>query len=96
MKTVSVSELKAHLSRYLREVRRGSEVQIHDRGVPIARLGPLPRAAEGPGEAERQRLIAAGIIRPGSGHADNVLETEPLELPTSLLDALDEDREDRF
>jgi len=96
MKTVSVSELKAHLSRYLREVRRGGEVQILDRGVPIARLGPLPPAAKGSGEAERQRLIQAGILRAGTGRADAVLDAEPLDLPTSLLDALAEDREDRF
>ena len=38
MKTASVTELKANLSSYLRMVRRGSEVQILERGVPIARL----------------------------------------------------------
>lgn len=47
MKTVSVSDLKAHLSRYLRMVRRGSEVQVSDRGVPIARLVGLREASTG-------------------------------------------------
>ncbi len=40
MTTVSISDLKANLSRYLREVRRGGEVQVLDRGAPIARLVP--------------------------------------------------------
>lgn len=36
MTTVSISELKANLSRYVREVRRGGEVQVLDRGKPVA------------------------------------------------------------
>ncbi|HEY7514112.1 MAG TPA: type II toxin-antitoxin system prevent-host-death family antitoxin, partial [Vicinamibacteria bacterium] len=44
MTRVSVTDLKAHLSRYLREVRRGGEVQILERGVPVARLTALPAA----------------------------------------------------
>ncbi|MDD9980998.1 MAG: type II toxin-antitoxin system prevent-host-death family antitoxin [Gammaproteobacteria bacterium] len=36
MTTASVSDLKANLSRYLREVRRGGEVQILDRGAPVS------------------------------------------------------------
>ena len=96
MKTVSVSELKTHLSRYLREVRRGGEVQILDRGVPVARLTSLPPSGEGHDEDHRERLIRAGILRPGSGSALEALDAEPLVLPTSLLDALAEEREDRF
>jgi antitoxin (DNA-binding transcriptional repressor) of toxin-antitoxin stability system len=52
MKTVSVSELKAQLSRYPRMVRCGSEVQILDRGVPIARLV----AISDPASADSERL----------------------------------------
>lgn len=35
---VGVAELKAKLSEYLRAVRRGVEVTIHDRDEPVARL----------------------------------------------------------
>lgn len=96
MKTVSVSELKAHLSRYLREVRRGGELQILDRGVPVARLTGLAPSPGRHDEDHRQRLIQAGILRPGSGSALRVLDTEPLELPLPLSDALADEREDRF
>jgi prevent-host-death family protein len=96
MKTVSVSELKTHLSRYLRAVSRGSEVQILDRGEPVARLVRIDAAAAGSDESRRSRLIRAGILRAGSGDASRVLETRPLELRTSLLEALREEREDRL
>lgn len=58
MTRVGVAELKASLSRYLREVRRGGSVTVLDRGTPIARLVPvqapgkiriIPPADPGPG-----------------------------------------------
>lgn len=92
VQTASVSELKANLSRYLREVRRGGEVQVLDRGAPVARL--VPPAAD-PGR-ERERLVAGGVLRPGRGNAAALLENPPVALPVSLLRALDEDRTDRL
>jgi prevent-host-death family protein len=55
---VPVAELKARLSEYLRRVRRGDEVVITERGIPIARLSPL-RAGEG-----MDALVSAGLVRP--------------------------------
>lgn len=95
MKTVSVSDLKASLSRYLREVRRGGEVQILRRGVPVARLTAIsPQAKDEDGR--RERLIRAGVIRPGRGNAQTLLTTPLLKLPASILGALDEERDDRL
>jgi prevent-host-death family protein len=100
VKTVSVSELKANLSRYLDMVRRGSEVQVLERGVPIARLVGLEagRAKGKKEESERlERLERAGVVRRGTGDMRWVLEEKPLKLPgPGLLDALLADREDRF
>jgi prevent-host-death family protein len=96
MKTASVSELKAQLSRYLRMVRRGSEVQILERGVPIARLvgftgGPSPTA-----HARVARLVKAGILRRGSGDLSWLLTEPPVGAEgADLQGAVDEDREDR-
>jgi prevent-host-death family protein len=56
-KPVPVAELKARLSEYLRRVRRGDEVIISDRGVPIARLSPLGSAAG------FDALVSSGIAR---------------------------------
>ena len=89
--TVSVSELKANLSRYLREVRRGGELQVTDRGTPVARLVP---PAE-PEDEHLSRLIKSGVLRAGQGDAAAVLDEPPLQIPTSLTEALAEEREDR-
>lgn len=96
MTTASVSELKAHLSRYLREVRRGGEVQVLDRGMPVARLvGVGDNGSSAPCDAHRQRLIQAGVLRPGTADASTVLGQQPLVLPVDLRRAVDEDRDER-
>ena len=92
MSSVSVSDLKANLSRYLREVRRGGEIQVLDRGNPVARL--VPPAIVGDGH--RERLISAGVLRPGEGDSAAILQELPLELQASLSEALDQDRADRL
>lgn len=88
MPTASISELKANLSRYVREVRRGGEVQVLFRGRPVARLVP-PAAVH---DDDRQRLIAAGILRAGKGNAGAILDQAPLRVGTSVLDAVLEER----
>ena len=93
MTTASISELKANLSRYVNEVRRGGEVQILDRGTPVARLVP---ATAGNDPKALERLVSQGLIRPGRSDPAEVLKKPPLELPVSILDALLEDREDRL
>ena len=93
MTTVSISELKAHLSRYVREVRRGGEVQVLDRGTPVARL--VPPAAED-NQGVRERLIRQGLLRPGKAGAAAILDEPPLVLPVSVSEALAEDRDDRL
>jgi prevent-host-death family protein len=43
MSDVKVAELKAKLSSYLAEVRRGQTVIVYDRNTPIARLVPFDK-----------------------------------------------------
>ncbi|OGW59984.1 MAG: hypothetical protein A2V83_07700 [Nitrospirae bacterium RBG_16_64_22] len=45
MKNVRIANLKANLSRHLRDVRRGHPLVVMDRETPIARL--VPYAGEG-------------------------------------------------
>lgn len=69
---VSVTELRAHLSDWLDQVRAGGEVVITDRGIPVARLAALDSTdtlerltAEGViGKPAAQRPVAAGRPRP--------------------------------
>lgn len=91
--TVSISELKAHLSRYLRRVKRGGEVRIVERGVPIARITPIPSADRD--DSKRERLVRLGLLRPGSG-SWKPDDHPPAEVAGGILSALVDDREDRF
>ena len=68
MKTIKVTELKAHLSRYLRQASRGSRIVVTDRDEPIAQLGPLDREAV----QWRDRLAREGRLRPGSQRWDSL------------------------
>jgi prevent-host-death family protein len=43
MKRVKIAELKDQLSRHLRAVERGAEVEVTDRDRPIARIVPVGR-----------------------------------------------------
>jgi len=61
MKSVQIGELKNHLSAHLREVRKGEEIIVRDRNLPVAKIIPyVPESIE---EQERM-LIAQGKLRP--------------------------------
>ena len=61
MRTVNIANLKNNLSRYLQQVRRGEEILIRDRHLPIAKIVPLPMAGEF--DKELLALAAAGVAR---------------------------------
>jgi prevent-host-death family protein len=61
MRSASIADLKNRLSAYLNEVRRGEEILIRDRNLPIARIVPLSTA--GDHDAEETALAAAGKLR---------------------------------
>ena len=77
MKSVNVTELKAHLSKYLRLASRGTRIVVKDRDEPIAQLGPLP--ADAP--SWRTRLAQAGRLRRGS---QDWRQLEVSRLPASV------------
>jgi len=62
MKKVSISTLKAHLSRYVDAVKSGEEVIVTDRGRPVARLSGVDPAREPDGRAAL--LVREGRMRP--------------------------------
>jgi prevent-host-death family protein len=47
MKAVNTHEAKTQFSRLLRRVAAGEEITIANRGVPVARLVPVPREKSG-------------------------------------------------
>jgi prevent-host-death family protein len=44
MRAIGIRALRQHASRYLRDVQRGETIEVTDRGQPVARLVPVPRA----------------------------------------------------
>src|SRR3989442_12142510 len=68
MRQVGLRELKNHLSRYVRQVRAGHDIQVTDRGEVVAELLP-PRGRTG---AEAQRGLAdlarRGLVSLGARH----------------------------
>ena len=82
MKNVGVAELKAKLSEYLRNVRKGHDLVVLDRDQPIARL--IPYATAGP-------LVVREPVRSYNTLGDIPLPA-PVRLRTSAVDLLLEDR----
>lgn len=62
MKSINVTELKAHLSKYLRMASRGVKIVVRDRDEPVALLGPLEAEAL----SWREHLARAGLLRLGT------------------------------
>lgn len=46
-------------------------------------------------EERREQLIRSGVLRPGTSDPLKTLEEPPLEVSTSILEALKEERADR-
>jgi antitoxin (DNA-binding transcriptional repressor) of toxin-antitoxin stability system len=89
MKAINVTELKAHLSKYLRLASRGVRIAVKDRDEPIAELGP-PQAAP---SSWRDRLVRAGRLRPGTQQW-NRLKISALDRRVDIQASLQAVRED--
>lgn len=92
MKRVGIRELRQNASEYVRRAEGGETIEVTDRGRPVARLAPLPRA-----ESILDRLIAEGKATPATGNLRDLpppIPRRPGERPMSEI--LDELREDRI
>lgn len=68
MRVIGIRELRQQASKYLRDVERGEQIEITDRGRPIARLVPIGR------ETALERLVASGRAAVATG---DLLELGP-------------------
>jgi antitoxin (DNA-binding transcriptional repressor) of toxin-antitoxin stability system len=83
MKAVNVSELKTHLSKYLRMASRGSRIIVKDRDEPVAELGPLREDSV----PWRERLAQEGRLRLGTQNWGKLKLTglgRPIDIQASL------------
>ena len=91
MTTVSMADLEANLSRYIREVRHGGEIEVLDRGTPVARItSPVTGSSNA-----RDEMIKTGVLTPGNGRAREILDNPLIKLHGGLSAAVIEGREDR-
>jgi len=67
MKSVGIADLKAHLSKHLRSVRRGHPITVLDRATPVAVI--VPHRQDGPALASRAaiRQLTAVELPPALG-----------------------------
>jgi antitoxin (DNA-binding transcriptional repressor) of toxin-antitoxin stability system len=89
MKAVNVTELKAHLSRYLRLASRGARIAVKDRDEAIAELGPPSSGST----SWRDRLALAGRLRLGTQKWATLRISEP-GVPVDVQSSLRAVRED--
>jgi antitoxin (DNA-binding transcriptional repressor) of toxin-antitoxin stability system len=89
MKVINVTELKAHLSRYLRLASRGARITVKDRDEPVAELGP-PQTEP---LSWRDRLAREGRLRPGTQDW-GALRISALARPVDIQASLRAVRED--
>lgn len=84
MRKVGIADLKAHLSGYLRSVKKGETLLVVERGTPVARMVP---AAD---------LRGGVVTRPPTRELASVKlmlkRLPPLELPVDSVAILLEDR----
>lgn len=85
MKSIGVRELRQNASEYLRLVKAGETVEIHERGRPIALLSPIPAEPK----SLLQDLFDRGILipakNPGAFLTVEPREPRPGERPLSEL-----------
>jgi len=87
-RTASIAELKAHLSEYMAAVKRGEEIIVTERSVPVARISPL--ADRDVANDRTRELIRAGLLRPPRNRLPKDFMTRPMppDPEGSLVDAL--------
>lgn len=91
MEKATISQLKNHLSRYLRKVRSGASILVLDRDEPVARLEAVTGGAA---PSERlARLERAGLVRrPARPDRSRGKLPAPVRSERSVLAALAEER----
>lgn len=69
MREIGIRDLKAHLSRYLRDVQAGDVIRVTDRGRVVAELRQPDTAAtrDDSLEAKLDQLAKEGLLRRATG-----------------------------
>lgn len=95
MDRIGIRELRQNASEYVRRAEQGETIEVTDRGRPVARLSPLPKA-----ESVLDRLIAEGSAMRAERELRDVLQSvkpaPPIPGQPSISQILEEMREERL
>ncbi len=84
-----IRELKAGLSRYLRQVKAGGTIVITEHGKPIGRIVPYTQ----PAEAQLEVLKEAGLVAWDGGKLEPIEPVAQVQGPRTVAELLLDDRE---
>ena len=86
---MGIRDLKQNASAVIKRVKEGEAITITERGVPVAKLLPIP-------EDKYLELVQDGTISPGHGRFD-VDSIVPFDLPGGLSaeELIAQEREDK-
>ena len=88
-------ELKTRLGKYLKAVQLGSTITITERGVPVARLSPLPVHEEEGIDGLLDALESSGLVSRGTGEA--LAQGKAVKLRGEPIDrTISRERDDRL
>ncbi len=91
MQKATISQLKNHLSAYLRKVRAGQALVVMDRDEPVARIERVE--AGGVADGRLARLERAGLVRRAGRPLDpRVVAGKGPRARTSVVQALIDER----
>lgn len=85
---VGIREMKAQLSRLVREVKQGATVVVTEHGRPVARLVPEPVSVE----ERMQALCASGLVQWSGRRLGKASPPVPLAGKRGVAELLVEDR----
>ena len=98
MDQIGVRELRQNASKYLDRVKQGESIEVTERGVPVAVIGPVQTVKK----SRVQELIDEGRMTPGRGDfaawlgANPPAPIDPNYSGPSIAQILDEQREERL
>jgi prevent-host-death family protein len=84
MSSVSIADLKARLSHYVRLARRGRTVTVTNRDIPVARLVP---------SEERRDVLVIHRPEPGTPPPGKVKLPPPLKTKRDIVEILMKERQ---
>lgn len=98
MKAIGVRELKAQLSRFLRDVQVGEVILVTDRGRVVAELRPPGLGMREESDIDRalRRLADTGALRVGEPHDRDAYRASPVRARSGTASRLlAEERDER-